>query len=452
MVSPKNKKDEDGNIIYNQYEDLVIHKVDNKNKGIANIKFCIEDANNRNKCDETYHKSIKNEKGQIIGYENDWITDKNGIIKIPYNDLLLYSHTLIEKEMELKTNNKEKDEYKWQEKSTKTLRETKGVKIYVDQGNRFLGEVKGGDFITYANLLKQIDEANGVTNKSLSYYENKNNPTTNELGNSTIVGNILPLGNDSKTGGNWLKIYDAREGKTLYIAKKPLTNNVSWDMLYKAGVVYGSEFINTKKDGPNIGKLKSKKELDKIGQGIYAHFKTLSDTIMGNTMNVKYGEYTAKIIEINGKRYIVRLLKGYSIKNNNGDPNQWVTWNYDVSKGSEWNRYLLPLIRNYRYGINFYTEFLESELQDGGKGGELDATQQFDIQLAIYNWFGDLTLGQSRDVRGKGQSSWMQGIIYSSRALRGSSSINGGAANTTSKTPSTFNNDYGFRPVLEEIL
>lgn len=296
-------------------------------------------------------------------------------------------------------------------------------------GACFEGEVKGTDFITYDTLRKELRE-NGKYN----------------------IGSDLALGNDSATGGNWLKIFDAREGKTLYIAKKPLTNYVSWNMLYKAGVVYGSDVLNIVEEK---GELVGKRNPDKLGE-----------IIGSNEGEIKNLEYKGKIIEIKGKHYIVRLLKAYNEDKNGGDPNKVGNTGYQNItnlKHSEWNRYILPLVKDYRYGSSSGAN-IEQELKDGGKDGYLGDSHNFKIQLERYNWFGDLTLGTNSDsyiYKGKqgttvgyqGQWSWMQeyteSIAY--RALRGFSGASGGAAYSTSYNSVSRYDNYGFRPVLEEI-
>ena len=104
-------------------------------------------------------------------------------------------------------------------------------------------------------------------------------------------------------------------------------------------------------------------------------------------------------------------------------------------------------------------------MKKGGQDGYL-RDKNFDIQLAEYNWFGDLTLGtysSSNDYsyRGNttkkygymGQYSWMQEYAESLkyRALRGSSNTYYGAASSDSYNSSSRTDSYGFRPVLEEI-
>jgi hypothetical protein len=286
----------------------------------------------------------------------------------------------------------------------------------------FEGEINGTDFITYNELIATIE---GETNPKEKEYK---------AGNSTKIGNVLSKGNDEATKGNWLKIYDAREGKTLYIAKKPLTNHVSWNDLCKAGVVFGLDQVHV--DGT-----------------LQPHFKTPSNC---------GGTYKPKIITKNNKTYIVRLLK--TTKENRPNENLTTNWNTFKTKtimGSEWNRYILPLVKDYRYGSST-TGQLEDSLKQGGQAGYLE-DKNFDIQSANYNWFGDLTLGTYSDnyrYRGNikkitgynGQYSWMQELTsISTRALRGNGITSYGAARADGNYPFNSNNDNGFRPVLEEI-
>lgn len=312
----------------------------------------------------------------------------------------------------------------------------------------FEGEISGTDFITYKQLIHEI------TGKTLN--EIKDYKDTGGIGIKLPEGiDSLKntLADDRPTGGNWLKIYDAREGKTLYIAKKPLTSTVSWNSLYKAGVVYGPDVLNIVEEN---GKLVGKRNTDKLGK-----------IIGSNEGEIKNLEYRGKIIEINGKNYIVRLLKAYNEDKNGGDPNTVGNTGYQNIinlKHSEWNRYILPLVKDYRYS-DYSKNWLEEDLKKGGNGGYL-GDKNYDIQLASYNWFVDLTLGtyssnypykyngeNVNNYGGAGQYSWTQEYAESTkyRALRGSSYTNNGAASSGSGNSGNRYGDYGFRPVLEEI-
>lgn len=292
-------------------------------------------------------------------------------------------------------------------------------------GACFEGEVAGTDFITYKELLEDIE---GKSLETLPKDTTTNKPKTK-------VGDVLDLGNDEATGGNWLKIHDYKEGKTLYISKKPLTNYVSWQDLYKAGVVFGLDQVDKDtmklKIQPQIPEYK-KNSSDKTG-------KNLSD-------------YKATKIEINGKPYIVRLLKGINTEYTN-------TPSAIVTQGSEWNRYILPLVKDYRYGKESSND-IEQALKDGGQQGKLGDSKKFKIQLTKYNWFEDLTLYEDAiDWVRCGQKSWVQEYIVHSeyernivnQFYRGSYVNYIGGAYLDAYDVNVADSRMGFRPVLEEI-
>ena len=341
-------------------------------------------------------------------------------------------------------------------------------------GACFEGEVAGTDFITYRKLLENIEwksyEDFTTTTIPIENYDSIE-PQEMEV-KKTKVGNELALGNDTEAGGNWLKIHDYKEGKTLYIAKKPLTNYVSWDDLFNAGVVYGLDQIDTSKEA-----LKE--------------FKTTKKLKMSKNYTGKSG-YTPKTVEIGGKNYIVRLLKGHttdSTIHKNGDPNAYSSDNYDKLKNvknSEWNRYILPLVKDYRYSFISYVR-IEDDLEyltDNTKEDYLTQpslskdNKNFKIQLAEYNWFGDLTLRPARETdddifyyKGKeqkfsdsyiknlpeyvGQYTWTQEHAEryksNSRISRGSAWMSLSASFAETFDSNSNENEAGFRPVLEEI-
>ena len=217
-------------------------------------------------------------------------------------------------------------------------------------------------------------------------------------------------------------------------------------MLYKAGVIFGADLID-----PNTRRVRDSGTAE--GQ--------LPETIKTNFNSIEnqYGEYKAKIVEINGKKYIVRLLR----TSNRVDPNATPTYSYynlSELKGSEWNRFILPLVTRNRFDSKTSGK-LEQALKN--KVGE-----EYNIQLAKYNWFEDLTLYyESKNGNYCGQVTWTQDYTGSTsvRDIRGSYYINIGAAgigNSSSNTPISpfgFGNSssntpispFGFRPVLEEI-
>lgn len=425
LVVVKTHKTESGK---EEYDKFIINKVDNKGLPISGIKFCIVAGATYKGCNEKY---------------NTWKTDEDGKVEIPVNELPLYTTYLYE----TSPIGKVKDE-----ENSNTYK-PKTISLYVDPGDRFLGEVEGKKFITYDELIARI---NGVTNPKSKKYQ---------VGEETKIGKVLSKGNDSSTGGNWLKIYDARAGKTLYIAKKPLTNGVSWNELCFAGVVFGLDQVNAD------GTLKP-------------HFKTPPNC---------RGTYKPKIVTItDGKeterKYIVRLLRGTSRPDpNNTDLEEWeYTDKEDLTK-SEWNRYILPITKYYRYGYysyykrkNYirdetYTRYVGNELakdkdenyfkppKNDYKDTAYTPEKGWRINLASYNWFMDLTSGTLVEYKYKGETygsvddigqySWMQDYLSNGvyRASRGYDNTYYGAAMAISLNTNRCDDSIGFRPVLEEI-
>ena len=386
LVVPKHTKDENGNIDHQNYEKLVIEKKDKHGKGINGIQFCIaKDPEDITKgCDKT------------SDYSN-WITDEDGKLEIPTNELPLYNQALIE------TGGIAKN-YKPQK-----------IDLYIDPGNRFLGEVKGDDFIKYNELIATIV---GDSNPKKKRYD---------VGNDTKIGHVLSKGNDIETGGNWLKIYDARASKIMYISKTPLTRSVSWQELYKAGVVYGLDQIDKE-----TMKLKIQPQIPEYKSKIEPGWATGTIEKIGNLPN-----YKGTTVEINGKTYIVRLLKASNKLDPNviSDTNYYTTNSFD---GSEWNRYILPLVKDNRFG-NQSRNRLEDALKE-------EEGTNYKIQLAKYNWFRDIIMSD-------GESTWTQEYTTSNsaRCYRGDFSDSYGAAFVSGTNPCESYRNYGFRPVLEEI-
>lgn len=138
-----------------------------------------------------------------------------------------------------------------------------------DTTTGFFGEVDGhNDFITYEGLASQI----GLSAGDSQY-------------------------NDESL---WLKF--VLDGTVLFVAKKPGRSALSWEDIYQAGAVYGSD-----------------------DEGLYP-----SD-----------GEVTQDAqVEIDGYTFRVRLLRGAS-----SDPTETGESDYDHpdTYGSEWNRLLYPV-------------------------------------------------------------------------------------------------------------
>lgn len=330
-----------------------------------------------------------------------------------------------------------------------------------------------------------IDFIGEVSGKELS---GKKNDTTTELkdmpftyqglrAKARFADSTLPsieskyLNNDAKSiqeewekelaeGGKWLEFRDNKytsngKPRTFYVSKKPLAKNVSWNNLFDAGYIYGWDTIN-----PG---------------------KTAKDATVREDANIEPG-YTPTIITgPDGKQYIVRLLQGkvnYGwVSGEDGttysDKQKHVYLYNNDNAYSEWNRVILPITKDYRYGSSTSSEsYIEKVFTDGGQAGYLGKDKNFDIQFADYNYFGDLTLGAyyrfdytnkdgekispgtSRDGTGSnGQYNWTQEYAYSGsyRSLRGNNSPSYGAAYSYYNGASYHYGYYGARLVLEPL-
>ena len=155
--------------------------------------------------------------------------------------------------------------------------------------------------------------------------------------------------------------------------------------------------------------------------------------------------YKPTYITMNDKKYIVRLMRAYNEKVGINDSRSW-SWDssshLNATKGSEWNRLLLPLIADGRYGSNT-KGFVESNMPT----------------LANYSWWTDFggnnnSSGNYDKGNNYGAYRWTQETGYDGsryRATRGYYSSGDAAANASSNYP---NNDYGGRgwlAVLERV-
>lgn len=301
------------------------------------------------------------------------------------------------------------------------------ISVYRDNGVRFLGEIASED-------MKVTSINQNGTERTLDPNKNVNQ----ELQKLTSAGLSF---NDTT---NWLVFND--NGKEKLIAKKPLKWDISWICLYKAGVVFGQEGID-----------------DLINANFSNTFYYDSD--MGKDSGKGKGTpktYKPTYVTVNNKKYIVRLMRAYNERvdiNNHPEWNYW-RWNdtdhYNATKGSEWNRLILPLIdpmgddnntgyakgTNGRYGSNT-NGFIEKNMPT----------------LANYSWWRDFGGNSYRSGiydkgNSYGSSRWMQETGYDgskSRASRGIDYGNRGAGNVGFGSPSNTNFRHSWQPVLERI-
>lgn len=308
----------------------IIDKNTGKPMPIQGVRFCQEVDYKLSQGEEQYCSEPTNEKG-ITWLEID---------KMAYGESTLVEK-FDEKVFKIDQDTKQKTE-------TEVKQAGDPVKIYVDLGTRFLGETSGNELITYQGLVEQIEGKSLEEINKINFMQRK-------------VGKFIEnFGNDKNTGGKWLKIYDIRKNKVMYIAKKPVTHCVSWDKLFNAGLVYGLDQLDLSTFKPNT-----------------------NDTITTIKANKNYNgnPYTAKAIKIKDRWFIIRLLKTTNNKNSIINTNITNTEIY----GSEWNRYMLPLLKYNRYEDTI-NDTIEASLKT-------NKNEDFTIQLSEYNYNGDLTVG-----------------------------------------------------------
>lgn len=296
----------------------------------------------------------------------------------------------------------------------------------------FWGEVEGNKLMTYDNLISQL----GITEGS--------KPNISRTGYEEIYDKNAE---EESKGGIWLKFTDSkytRNGKprTYYVMKKPARMGVSWNTLHTAGAVYGWDVIDL-----NTGLPKSNPE----------KYKNIS--FSGTDK-----DYKAKILSINGEKYIVRLLQGKT--NYGGDVTNTKLWPYNnENTNSEWNRTILPITQGYRFGSSTNSNsYVEQALRDSDGNSDY-SLRSYKVQTANYNWFGDLTLSaydnwnyNGKNYAGRtgigsqvGQSSWTQEFVKEDkyRSYRGSYNVYNSSAHSYNSYTYDSRNELGVRLVLE---
>lgn len=225
----------------------------------------------------------------------------------------------------------------------------KNVHLFVDPGDRFLGEVKPEDFINGKDLANQI----GLTNGS---FLNENT--------------------------SWLK-FQRPDGSLTYVAKQPIKYYLSWNSIKDAGAVYGD-----------------------------------------------------KKVTIKGKKYKIRLLRGYNesvaIKGETTEDmkNKNSVYGGQLNVGSEWNRLLYPLSHHTTNNQNFYYGY--------NVGSKIPSWASYSIE----------ELGFRSNYDGSWQ--WCQETTYNSgsRLYRGNSH---GVSSSYYSSADSYDDGWGWRPALDFI-
>lgn len=291
-------------------------------------------------------------------------------------------------------------------------------------GMCFEGEVEGNSFKTYQEITNLYNSKTNQDKKIISFDNYK-----------TSHKEIYDQYQDELSkGGMWLKFTDNKykdknnKPRTFYVAKKPILKGISYNDIVKAGMLYGLDII------------------DEHGNFIHQVDKFITG-------------YKPTIVDINGQKYVIRLLRGRTnygnpiAKKSNGQDYKW-----QDALNSEWNRTIVAITKQYRGE----SSSMEPALKDGNSSTQW-VNNNYKNQTAQYNWFGDLTLGAWENFNyrnandkvssaiGQGQRSWVQEYSADRRSYRGHYNADYGAAGSGNGGADNGDISYGFRPVLEPL-
>ena len=233
----------------------------------------------------------------------------------------------------------------------------------------FFGEVESNEFITGEQLCNEL----GITQGRLQYSDTE-----------------------------WLKF--ASKGETIFVAKKPIRNDISWDHIYEQGAVYGDGLI--------------------AGESGAEHHNPPGTAIRQDAT-----------VEIDGNTYKVRLLRGAADDptDSHDDPDRGsigtLDGNYNSSESeNEWNNLFLPIHENATDDSWAHPEYVPDNVPDWNVG------------------YSDADLITHRD-RGYGSYAWCQETRDTDESRRVYRGYYGVSALLTGASSSTSSN-RGFRPAL----
>lgn len=151
--------------------------------------------------------------------------------------------------------------------------------------------------------------------------------------------------------------------------------------------------------------------------------KPFRHSISWNNINAVNAVFGNRIIEIDGLKYKIRLMKGKT----EGKQNDSSSSDEDINHGSEWNKLMLPIHERAP------SSWREPE----------------NVSSPTDDWNTDYTDADLNTTGGNGSASWCQecGYYSGNRLHRGRFSVSHSAA----ITPDYNNYIYGWRPVLELV-
>lgn len=270
-----------------------------------------------------------------------------------------------------------------------------GTQVYSGKGNIYYDDLIPDKLVRYRGFAFNADSDYNL-----------------DLGQSTKV--LTPGEDKMKSPGNWLLLKGTLQQG--WFGEVPAKDFITGDELAKkVGITAGTS------QNSDCGWLK----FAYMGKVEFVAKKTIRHSISWDNINAANAVTGQRTIDIGGKTYKVRLLKGKTegkqddIKSNSGD----------INKGSEWNKLMLPIHKNAPTSEWKYKNNVDSP------------TENWNVRYTDADLFTEASAGN-------GSRSWCQEYgSHGSRLFRGSD----GVSDSNTFLPQNYDRLCGWRPVLELV-
>lgn len=269
-----------------------------------------------------------------------------------------------------------------------------GTQVYSGNGNNCYDDISPGEIASYRGFAFNTD----------SDYNS-------DLGQSTKIS--IQIDDKMKSPGNWQLLKGTM--KQGWFGEVSSSDLISGDELArKVGITAGTS------QNSDCGWLK----FAYMGKVEFVAKKTIRHSISWDNINAANAVTGQRTINIGGKTYKIRLMKGKT----EGKQNDVSDWYGNINKGSEWNKLMLPIHKNapsdwaYKDNVNSPTENWNVGYTDN------DLFTHSNAGNGTYSWCQEQGRNGYRLIRG------CNGVSYSN-----------------DYTPFNGGYYYGWRPVLELV-
>lgn len=270
-----------------------------------------------------------------------------------------------------------------------------GTQVYSGNGNNCYDNLGSGGIVSYRGFAF-----------------NRDSDYNSDLGQSTKIS--IQVDDKVQSPGNWQLLKGTM--KQGWFGEVSSSNFISGDELArKVGITAGTS------QNSDCGWLK----FAYMGKVEFVAKKPIRYGISWNSINNADAVTGQKTIEIGGKNYKIRLMKGKT----EGKQNDSSSYNGAINKSSEWNKLMLPIHQkapsNWAYKDNVN-----------------DPTENWNVGYTNNDLF-------THYKAGNGTYTWCQecGNSSANRLVRGNYDV----SYAGSDYPSYADNAYGWRPVLELV-